>query len=171
MLPDAPFPQAVRTGDSAPPPSVRLLRSTVPRFYFETDANERCPIEFGGPPDVLVYFLSFAFSTRYGSQHELSKLALLLRGEHKIDLEPLLTFADRDVEEEADARELERVWQEAAPLAATLQRVNKVLANGDERTAALLSDAPDLCARLADLQAMAEWAEARAARVRMSFEL
>ncbi len=42
----------------------------VARLYFETDAGEACPVEFGGPSDVLVYFLSLAFSTRYGSQHE-----------------------------------------------------------------------------------------------------
>ena len=109
----------------------------MPRFYFETDPPSRARSTSAGPPDVLVYFLSLAFSTRYGSQHELSKLALLLRGEHKIDLGPLTTFADRNVEEEADARELERVWQDAAPLAETLQRVTEALAQDDERIAAL----------------------------------
>ena len=89
----------------------------MPTFFLETDANEVCPIAFGGDAGVLVYFLSLAFSTRYGSQHELSRLALLLRGDYKIDLDPLTTFADRDVEVEADERELARVWQDAAPLA------------------------------------------------------
>ena len=93
------------------------------RFYFETDAAEPCPIAFGGADDVLVYFLSLAFSTRYGSLHPLSQLALLLRGEMKINLTPLTTFADRNVEEEADQVELDRVWQDAAPLAATLAAV------------------------------------------------
>ena len=37
---------------------------------------------------MLVYFLSLAFSTRYGSLHPLSQLALLLRGEMKINLGP-----------------------------------------------------------------------------------
>jgi hypothetical protein len=143
----------------------------MPQFFFETDAAEPCPLAFGGAADVLVYFLSLAFSTRYGSQHELSQLALFLRGTHKIDLTPLTTFADRDVEEEADARELERVWQEAAPLAETLRAVVRVLESGDERIAAVLASTPDLLPRLRDLLAMAEWGEARGARVRMTFLL
>jgi hypothetical protein len=142
----------------------------VPRLHFETDAGE-CPIDFGGPPDVLVYFLSFAFSTRYGAQHDLSKLALLLRGEHKIDLTPLLTFADRAVEEDEDAEELERVWQDAAPLAECLRSVIRVLASGDERVDALIAGSPGLPERLDDLRRMAAWAAERNARVRISFEL
>ena len=140
-------------------------------LYVETDAGEACPIAFGGAADVLVHFLSFAFATRYGAQHEFSKLALLLRGEHKIDLTPLLTFADRNVEEDADAAELERVWQDAAPLAETLRRVVDALRGRDARVAALTADAPDLIDRLDDLRRMAEWASARGARVRLTFEL
>jgi hypothetical protein len=143
----------------------------VPRFFFETDAAEPCPVDLGGPGDVLVYFLSLAFSTRYGSLHPLSQLALLLRGDLKIDLGPLTTFADRDVEVEADQTELDRVWQDAAPLAATLAAVNAALASDDDRIAQLTEDSPDLAARLTDLQRMAEWAAARNARVRMTFEL
>jgi hypothetical protein len=143
----------------------------VPRLYFETDATEPCPVEFAGPSDVLVYFLSLAFSTRYGSVHPLSQLALLLRGEYKVNMTPLTTFADRDVEEEADRRELERVWQDAAPLAETLRAVAAALDAGDARIAELTADAPDLRARLGDLQHMAEWAAERGARVRLTFEL
>ena len=143
----------------------------MPQFYFETDAPEPCPLAFEGPADVLVYFLSLAFSTRYGSLHPLSQLALLLRGEMHIDLAPLTTFADRDVEVEADQVELDRVWQDAAPLAATLRAVTAALAGGDERIARLTEDAPDLAERLADLQRMVEWAAGRDARVRMTFEL
>jgi hypothetical protein len=143
----------------------------VSTLFFETDAAEPVPLTFGGPTDVLVYFLSLAFSTRYGAQHDLARLALLLRGEHKIDLEPLTTFADRDVEVEADARELERVWQDAAPLASTLRAVLAALDAGDERIDGLLAGTPNLAARLRDLLAMAAWAEERRARVRLSFEL
>ena len=101
-------------------------------LYFEADPAATVEAEFTGPTDVLVYFLSLAFSTRYGAQHDLARLALVLRGKYKIDLEPLTTFADRDIEVEADARELERVWQDAAPLAATLEQVNAALAAGEE---------------------------------------
>src|SRR6185295_13947700 len=140
-------------------------------LFFETDSAEPCPIAFGGASAVLVHFLSLAFSTRYGSLHPLSQLALLLRRELKIDLGPLTTFADRNVEEEADAIELERVWQGAAPLAASIERVVAALGVGDDRIATLTEDFPDLRDRLADLQRMAAWAAERGARVRMSFEL
>jgi hypothetical protein len=143
----------------------------VSRFYFETDAAESCPIEFRGSADILVPFLSFAFATRYGAQHEYSQLALFLRGQHKIDLTPLLTFADRNVEEEADERELDRVWQDAAPLAEALRRVIEVLRAGDTRVEAAVAVEPALVDRLDDLRRMAAWAAERRARVRLTFEL
>jgi hypothetical protein len=148
-----------------------LLPCGVPSFFFETDAGEPCPVELRGPGDVLVYFLSLAFSTRYGSLHPLSQLALLLRGELKIDLGPLTTFADRDIEVEADQVELDRVWQDARPLADTLRAVNAALSSGDDRIAQLTEEATGLADRLSDLQRMAEWAAARNARVRVTFEL
>ena len=126
---------------------------------------------FGGDAAVLVYFLSLAFSTRYGSLHPLSRLALYLRGEYKVDLDPLTTFADRDVEVEADQRELDRVWQDATPLAASIRGMLDAIGSGDERIPPLLADTPDLVARLQDLGRMAQWAAERGARVRMSFEL
>ena len=147
------------------------------RLFFETDAAEPCPIEFGGPSGVLVFFISLAFATRYGSLHPLSQLSLLLRGERKVNMTPLTTFADRNVEVEADRVELERVWQDAAPLAATLRAVTEALASptgrpaDDARFAELTADFPDLRDRLADLLRMAEWAAERGARARLSFEL
>lgn len=141
------------------------------RLFFEADAGEPCPITFGGATDDLVAFLSFAFAARYGAQHDLTKLAMLLRGEHKIDLAALLTFADRDVEVEADARELERAWQDAAPLAACIDAINAALDGGDERAGALMADAPALRPRLRELGEMARWAAARGARARLTFEL
>jgi hypothetical protein len=141
------------------------------RLYFETDAGEPCPIEFGGASEPLVAFLSFAFAARYGAQHDLTKLAMLLRGERKIDLAPLLTFADRDVEVDADRRELERVWQDAAPLAATIDAVVGAFESGDERIDALLAGTPGVLPRLRELGAMAHWAADRNARARLTFEL
>jgi hypothetical protein len=140
-------------------------------LFFETDPPADNPYLFGGPSDVLVYFISLAFSTRYGSLHPLSQLALVLRGEMQVDLTPLTTFADRNVEEESDQIELDRVWQDAAPLSKTISDVLKALSAGDERIAKLTEDAPDLAARLADLQRMAEWAASNNARVRLTFEL
>lgn len=144
----------------------------MPRFFFETDPPEPCPAAFSGDTSVLVYFVSLAFSTRYGSQHDLSRLALLLRGEHKVDLAPLTTFADRSIEEDADRDELERVWQDAATLAATLDSTVAALEAGDGRIDALAAAAgPDLVPRLRELHAMAAAAAGRGARVRLTFEL
>ena len=143
----------------------------MPKLYFEVDGDEPCPIDFGGPSGVLVYFLSLVFSTRYGSQHDLSKLALMLRAERKIDMAPLSKFADRNVEVEADAKDLERAWQDAAPLAKTLGEINDAIDSGDARIAALVAEPPDLRARLGDLQRMAEWAAERGRRVRMTYDL
>ena len=140
-------------------------------LFFETDPPAANPHQFGGPTDILVYFLSLAFSTRYGSLHPLSQLALLLRGEMQVNLTPLTTFADRNVEEESDQVELDRVWQDAAPLSESITAVLKALASSDERIATLTDDTPDLARRLADLQRMAEWAASKNARVRLTFEL
>jgi len=60
----------------------------VPTLYVEFDPPEPCPRTFTGDTSDLVYFLSFTFSARYGSTHELSRASLLLRGEFKIDLGP-----------------------------------------------------------------------------------
>jgi hypothetical protein len=140
-------------------------------LHFEADAGGACPVAFGGPTDVLVYFLSFAFSTRYGAQHELARLALLLRSRWKIDLAPLTTFADRELEVEADRRELERVWQDAAKLAETLRKTVEVLDSGDPQVGELTAATPDLRDRLDDLRRMAEWAAGQGARARLSFTL
>lgn len=143
----------------------------MPQLFFETDAADACPHAFASDTAPLVYFLSLAFSTRYGSQHDLSRLALLLRGEHNVDLAPLTTFADRNVEEDADARELERVWQDAASLAESLRATIAALESGDARVDALAAGAPELLPRLRDLHAMAAWADEHGARVRLTFEL
>jgi hypothetical protein len=86
-------------------------------------------------------------------------------------MKPLTTFADREVEEPGDAEELERVWQDAEPLARSSRDVVAAIDSGDERIASLLEDAPDLRARLEELAHMAAWAAERKARVRMTFEL
>jgi hypothetical protein len=156
---------------AVPPPARHRYDGSVPRLFFETAPPDAAEAAFGGPTDVLVHFLSFAFASRYGAQHEFSKLALLLRAEHKLDLRPLLTFADRNVEEDADARELERVWQDAAPLAETLRALIERLDAHDPRVDELVRDAPDLRDRLADLLRMADEAAERGARVRLTFEL
>ena len=82
-----------------------------------------------------MYFLSWAYSARFGASHEFSQAALILRGEFKIDLAPLLTFADRNVEDPEDQDILDRSWQDAGPLAQCCEQVTRALGSDDERSA------------------------------------
>lgn len=141
----------------------------MPTLYVDLDPGE--PPTFGGDTAPLVYFLSFAFSARYGAQHELTKASLLLRGgAHKIDLKPLLTFASRDADDEADRRELERVWQDAAPLAECCRRVVDAI-DADAAIREQLAEFPTLCDRIEDLGRIAARAAERGARVRLTYTM
>lgn len=141
----------------------------MPTLYVETEPPIAATLS--GQTDTLVYFLSLGYSTKYGSIHPLSQLVLLLRGERKIDMGPLMTFADRDIEVEADRAEFDRVWQDAGPLAASIDAVLEALSSGDERIATLTADTPDLVERLVDLGRVAHAAADANARIRLSFEL
>ena len=79
----------------------------MPRIVLDFDPPWDDAPAFAADTSDLVYFLSWAFSARYGGNHEMSVASLVLRGEFGIDLRPLLTFADREVEMEADAEMLE----------------------------------------------------------------
>lgn len=140
-------------------------------LHVEFDPPGDPPDSFGGDTAPLVYFLSFAFAARYGAQHELTKAALLLRGgRHKIDLKPLLTFADRETDEAADERELERVWQEAAPLADCCRGAVAAI-DDDPAVREELREFPTLRDRIEELGRMAAWAAEREARVRLTYTM
>jgi hypothetical protein len=142
----------------------------MPTLHIETDPPGEAPV-FGGDTGPLVYFLSFAFSARYGAQHELTKASLLLRGgEHKIDLKPLLTFADRESEDYADTRELERVWQDAARLAECCRRV-VVAIDADSAVRGMLADFPTLRDLIEELGRVAAEAADRGARIRLTYTM
>jgi hypothetical protein len=141
----------------------------MPTLHVDLDPPAEAP--FGGDTAPLVYFLSFAFATRYGAQHELAKAALLLRGgDHQIDLRPLLTFADRHVDDPADERDLERAWQEAGPLAECCARVVAAI-DADEAVREQLADFPTLRDRLDDLARIAAQAAERRARMRLTYTI
>jgi len=142
----------------------------MPSLIVELDPPGEAPA-FGGDTAPLVYFLSFAFSARYGAQHELTKASLLLRGgAHRIDLKPLLSFASRDADDEADRRELERVWQDAAPLAECCRRVVDAI-DADAAVREPLAEFPTLRDRIEELGRIAAAARERGARVRLTYTM
>jgi hypothetical protein len=141
------------------------------QLFVDLDPSGSKPVQFHGDTAPLVYFMSFAFAARYGAQHELTKAALLLRGgNHRVDLKPLLTFADRGIEDEQDRRELERAWQDPAPLAGCCRRVVGAI-DHDAEIRSLLVDFPTLRDRIDELGEAAEHAAEAGQRIRLSFEL
>ena len=142
----------------------------MPALYVESDAPEMGPFEFHGDAQPLLALLSFGVAEPFGTQHPLTEFVRRLKRAHKIDVEPLLTFYDRDTEDAEDEAKLAAAWQSAEALRDCLGAMRAVLAS-DEATAALLSEEPALPELLVQLQHMAEWAADRAARIRLSFSL
>lgn len=143
----------------------------MPSVIVETDPPIEPPPSFSIDSAPLVYFLSFAYAARYGAQHELTKASMLLRtGEHKIDLKPLLTFADREVENEADRAELERVWQDAGPLAECCRSVVAAI-DADASVREQLAAFPTLRNLIDELGRIAAEAAGQGARIRMSYTM
>jgi hypothetical protein len=143
----------------------------VPRIVLDYDPPLADAPQFASDSAALVYFLSWAFSARYGANHELSVAANVLRGEFKIDLLPLLTFADRDVEEAGDQEVLDRSWQDAAPLAECCALAAEALSSDEKRLAALREEYPNLRANVEELGQIAARAAARGSRIRVTYEL
>ncbi len=135
----------------------------------ETTAAEQPP-PFAGPTDDLLAFLSFLAAERYGSTHELSAAALALRRQHRIDTRPLMEFGDAVPEDDEDREILDRLWQDAAPLAEAAA-ASAAAIRADPQLHSLTRDYPNLPDRLDDLAAVARWAAARGARVRVTYRL
>jgi hypothetical protein len=143
----------------------------VPHIVLDFDPEQPDAPGFASDTSALVFFLSWAFSTRYGASHELSVAALVLRSEFKIDMQPLLTFADRNVEDPADEEAMERAWQDAAPLAECCERVDEALGKDEKRLNAVRDEYPRLQANVRELGQIASWAAAKDARIRVTYEL
>ena len=143
----------------------------MPRIVLDFDPEQPDAPAFSADTADLVYFLSWAFSARYGANHDLSVVSLILRSEFGIDLQPLLTFADREVEEPADAEALERAWQDPAPLAECCEAVAAALASGEKRLTDLEAEYPNLGANIEELGQTAAWAANRDARIRVTYLL
>jgi hypothetical protein len=143
----------------------------MPRIVLDFDPPQPDSPQIGRDSSDLAYFLSWAFSARYGGNHEMSVASLVLRGEFGIDLKPLLTFADREVELEADAEMLEKAWQQSGPLADCCDSVVKALRSGEPRLKALTDEYPALTAEITELGQIAEWAAENGRRIRVTFTM
>ena len=143
----------------------------MPRIILDFDPPLAEAPEFEQETSDLVYFLSWAYSARFGASHELSQAALILRGEFKIDLAPLLTFADRFVEDPEDQDILDRSWQDAGPLAQCCEQVARALDSDDERLRDLVNAYPGLCPSMETLGRVAGWTAERGSRIRVTYEM
>ena len=141
------------------------------RLYVEFEGDEACPVAFGGDSTIVLFFASWAYSVRFGGQHELAQAAMRMQRRFKVELRPLLRYADRDVEDAADQRELDRAWQDPAPRAECGRAVTAAIAGGDEELDGLLEGYDELASRLTELAEMCDWAAGAEARVRLSFDL
>ena len=145
------------------------------RFFVEFDPApaEACPVAFGDDPVIILFFQSWAYSLEFGGTHELAQAANHLKRTRKIDLRPLMKYADRDIETPNDQREFDRSWQPASDLAACARTVAAAWTAPDDTLAPLIEGYAHLAPRLLELAAMCDWAAAAnaEARVRMSFLL
>lgn len=143
----------------------------MPRIIVDFDPELESMPAIESDSSDLVYFLSWAFSASYGANHEMSLASLVLRGEFQIDLKPLLTFADRDVEDPADEEALEKAWQDAESLGETCDQVAKALASGDQRLKDLEEKYPGLRTNIIELGRIAAMAAARGSLIRVTYLL
>jgi len=133
----------------------------------ETTADEEPP-DFLGDTSDIVYFISFAHAERYGTDHPLAKAAAILKRQLHVNLSPLLNFADARTENEEEERLLERLWQDAGPLAEAARTAAEAI-EGTLELRELTSAFPELPQRLRELADIAYWAAERGARVRLTY--
>lgn len=140
------------------------------RFFVEFDTDAVCPFPFTDDPIIVLFFASWAYSADFGGAHELAQASQILR-RAGTDLKPILRYADRNVETEVDRRELERSWQPAADLAGCARAIADRWERPRPDLAPLVLGYEHLAPRLRELAMMCDWAAARGANVRISFDL
>lgn len=134
----------------------------------ETTASESCPVEFFGDTADIVYFISMAHTERYGADHPLAKAAAVLKRRLRINMAPLLQFADARTENAQEERMLERLWQDGGPLAEAARKVAEAI-DGTPELRELTAAFPELPERLKELADIADWAAEHAAKVRLTY--
>ncbi len=124
-----------------------------------------------GEGAALVAFMSFAAVRGFGARHPLIALSERV-AELGVRLGPLTTFYERDPEDSEDEANLERAWQDAGPLATSLEALAAALA-GDERAAVFVrrAGAESLAGEAAALRDIAARAGRAKRRVRLTYEL
>lgn len=147
-----------------------MAASQPATLIVETTADEPCPIEFLGETSDIVYFISMAHTERYGADHPLARASAILKRRLRVNVAPLLQFADARTEDEEEERMLERLWQDAAPVAESARQVAEAIA-GTPELRELTTAFPELPDRLRELSDIAAWAAERGARVRLTYVL
>ncbi|MDE2670670.1 MAG: hypothetical protein OXI51_13585 [Chloroflexota bacterium] len=124
-----------------------------------------------GEGAALVAFMSFAAVRGFGARHPLIALSERV-ADLGVRLGPLTTFYERGAEDSEDEANLERAWQDADPLAASLEALGKALAE-DERAAVFVrrAGAESLAEEAAALLDVVEGAGRANRRVRLTYEL
>jgi hypothetical protein len=150
----------------------RLLVEFAPTEGADRQNDEACPLQFEGDPTVVLFFISWAYTLRLGGMHELAQAAMHMQRKHNVDLRPLLTYADLEVEDEDDQFALDHAWQDPAPLAASARAVAAAAEDQtDEVLRGLLSGYDTLAPRLRELASMCDWAAEHDQQVRLTFTL
>jgi hypothetical protein len=144
------------------------VEHTPTALIVETTAAEPCPVDFLGDTADIVYFISMAHTERYGADHPLAKAAAILKRTLRVNMAPLLKFADARTEDAAEEHMLEDLWQDARPLAEAARTVAGAI-EGTAELRALTSSFPELPERLRELAEIAEWAAGRGAKVRLTY--
>ena len=139
------------------------------RFYAETHPD--IGQELREPTDQLAYFLSFAVAERYGAQHDLAKAANLIKIRHKVDMNPLLNFVDRQVEGPQERKAFEETsWQEPERLARSIRATLDAI-EADAKVASYLAGYSQVVPKLEELWELCLAAMESGAEVRLSFDL
>ena len=120
---------------------------------------------------MVLFFISWAFSVRFGGMHELAQAALHMQRKHKVDLKPLLTYADRDaIQRRRPPRARPRLAGRRARRDVG-RAVATALDSDDPELARLTEGYEHLAQRLRELATMCDWAASRHAAMRLSFYL
>lgn len=151
-------------------PNILGYPVVVTRFYAETDTDD-ADRGLTEPTDQLAYFLSFAVAERYGAQHELSRAANLIKIQHRVDMNPLLNFVDRNVQAPQERQAFEVTsWQDPEKLANSVQGVLDVI-RAEPKVREYLAGYEDIVPRLEELFEICLNALESGARIRLSFDL